>query len=69
LSFDSGRGIDPEIIQEGVKAFFTTRERSTGLGLSNVRSIVETHGGTIELLNNDPPPGLTARISLPLYQM
>ena len=65
---DRGTGLAPGILPEVFKPFFTTRTRGAGLGLSIVKSIVETHGGKIELLNNDPEPGLTATVSLPLAQ-
>lgn len=65
---DSGTGLAPEILPEVFKPFFTTRTRGAGLGLSIVKSIIETHGGQIELQNNNSGPGLTASVSLPLAQ-
>ena len=65
---DQGAGVPPEILSEVFKPFFTTRARGSGLGLSIVKNIIEMHGGTIELINNDPPPGLTAEIILPLFE-
>ena len=65
---DRGTGISPELLPEVFKPFFTTRTRGTGLGLSIVKSIVETHGGLIELFNNEPAPGLTVEVILPLAQ-
>lgn len=65
---DFGSGIPPEIINRIFEPFFTTRKGGTGLGLSIVRRIVENHNGTISLYNNDPPPGVTAKICLPLYE-
>jgi len=62
---DKGTGIAPEIMPEVFKPFFTTRARGSGLGLSIVNNIVETHGGRIKLVNNDPPPGLTVELYLP----
>jgi PAS domain S-box-containing protein len=63
---DAGSGIHPDNLSRIFEPFFTTRKSGTGLGLSIVRRIVESHGGSIELFNNDPPPGLTAEIRLPL---
>ena len=63
---DQGKGIKPEFMDEVFKPFFSTRSRGTGLGLSIVKSIVETHGGRIRIFNNEPPPGLTVEIDLPL---
>ena len=62
---DQGTGIKPEIMSEVFKPFFTTRPRGAGLGLSIVKSIVETHGGDIHIYNNNPPPGLTVELYLP----
>jgi signal transduction histidine kinase len=63
---DQGEGIKPEIMEEIAKPFFTTRKRGTGLGLSIVKSIVENHGGSLRIFNNDPPPGVTVEVELPL---
>ena len=38
---------------------------SFGLGLSIARSIAESHGGTLELLDG-APKGLVARLTLPV---
>jgi signal transduction histidine kinase len=65
---DRGTGVSPEILPEVFKPFFTTRTRGAGLGLSIVKSIIETHGGQTELFNNDPGPGLTVEVTLPLAQ-
>lgn len=63
---DSGTGIENAAITRIFDPFFTTRKGGTGLGLSLVRNIVEQHGGRISVYNNDPPPGTTAQVSLPL---
>ncbi len=65
---DRGAGISGEVMPEVFKPFFTTRARGAGLGLSIVKNIVETHGGTIELINNDPPPGLRVDVVLPVFE-
>ncbi|NOY24878.1 MAG: HAMP domain-containing histidine kinase [Oligoflexia bacterium] len=42
----------------------TAGEISSGLGLAIAREIVELHGGSIGMFNNDPAPGATFWISL-----
>jgi signal transduction histidine kinase len=56
-------------MQEVFKPFFTTRSRGSGLGLSIVHNIIEIHCGSITLKNNDPPPGLTVEVALPVCEV
>jgi PAS domain S-box-containing protein len=48
---DSGTGMPPEVQQRIFEPFFTTKEvgKGTGLGLSTVMSLVNAHGGFVEL--------------------
>jgi two-component system NtrC family sensor kinase len=46
---DNGRGIPEKIISRIYEPFFSTKEAGTGLGLSISYSIVEAHGGHIEV--------------------
>jgi signal transduction histidine kinase len=46
---DSGCGIPKESVGRVFEAFFTTRQKGTGLGLALVRKIVESHSGRIWL--------------------
>ncbi len=66
---DTGPGIAPEIINHIFEPFYTTKEEGegTGLGLSMVYRIVETHGGDIAAENN-VGGGATFTIRLPLKQ-
>ncbi len=63
---DRGPGMPPEDLSKVFEPFFTKRKGGTGLGVTIVRGIVEQHGGTIRYYNNEPGPGLTAEITLPV---
>jgi two-component system, OmpR family, sensor histidine kinase BaeS len=69
---DTGIGV-PEEDRERVFSRFwrgtEARERSRsgfGIGLSVVREIVEVHGGTVSFAANEPGPGTTFVVRLPL---
>jgi signal transduction histidine kinase len=66
---DSGTGIKPEHLDHIFEPFFTTRRKGTGLGLAIVKHILEGHGGTIYIRNNENAPGSTVEIRLPLCQI
>lgn len=46
---DNGTGIDKNIIDQIFEQFFTTKESGTGIGLSMVKSIVDSMGGKISV--------------------
>jgi len=48
---DEGQGIADEIMEKIWDPFFTTKEMGTGLGLGIVKNIIESHGGSIQILN------------------
>lgn len=66
---DSGPGIPPNTLPYIFRRYFTTRSRQggTGLGLYNVRAIVEAHGGTVEA-ENRKGEGTAFVVWLPLYE-
>ena len=62
---DSGAGMNGETLARIFQAFFTTKPKGMGLGLSISRTIVEAHGGTLSA-HSVPGKGSTFRIELPL---
>jgi len=61
---DRGPGIDASTEERLFEPFFTTKTTGTGLGLSNARNIVESHGGNI-LFQNIASGGARFTIRLP----
>jgi two-component system NtrC family sensor kinase len=65
---DTGAGIAAAHLSKIFDPFFTTKEvgKGTGLGLAICQSIVEQHGGRIEVASRGPGQGTTVSIRLPL---
>jgi signal transduction histidine kinase len=61
---DSGPGIDPEHVERVFDAFYTTKSRGVGMGLSICRSIIEAHGGRLWAGANEPK-GAAFQFTLP----
>jgi signal transduction histidine kinase len=61
---DDGPGIAEENQAKIFEPFFTTKFTGTGLGLAIARSLVEQHGGSLEL-ETTPGDGTTFFIFLP----
>ncbi len=61
---DDGPGISPENSEKIFEPFFTTKFSGTGLGLAIARSLVDQHGGSIDL-ESEPGQGTTFFIFLP----
>ena len=61
---DSGTGIDPAIIERLFEAFYTTKAKGMGVGLSISRSIITRHGGRLWAEANHGP-GATFSFSIP----
>jgi two-component system sensor histidine kinase PilS (NtrC family) len=62
---DTGCGIKGENLQMIFDPFYSTKEMGTGLGLAIAHSIVESHGGTVEV-RSAPGKGTVFKIVLPL---
>ena len=60
---DTGIGIPAEDLEHLFEPFFTRKTRGTGLGLANVKRILEEHGGTVEI---DSTPGEGTKVLLRL---
>jgi len=62
---DSGKSIDAKVIPNLFEAFYTTKPRGMGMGLTIVRSIIENHGGRTWATRN-PGRGTTLEFVLPV---
>lgn len=62
---DNGPGLDLSTKDKTQELFFTTKEQGTGIGLSVVNVVAESHGGSFEL-ENRKEGGACARLCLPL---
>lgn len=51
---DDGEGIPPEVRQRIFDPFYTTKSTGTGLGLSVVERVMESHGGWVSLEPRQP---------------
>jgi signal transduction histidine kinase len=61
---DSGAGVDPQHLPHVFTPFFTSKASGTGLGLSNVKRIVEAHGGRV-MVGGWPGGGAVFSMRLP----
>lgn len=62
---DSGPGIPPELLKNIYQMHFTTKDGGTGIGLYVARSVVESHGGRIDV-ETDPGHGTRFEVRLPI---
>jgi len=61
---DAGVGLDAQAIKRVFEAFYTTKPKGMGIGLSISRSIIESHDGRLWAQANDGP-GATFLFCLP----
>ena len=61
---DTGSGMDEETLAKVFRAFYTTKQGGSGLGLPTARKIIEAHGGTIDI-ESTPGRGTKVTIWLP----
>ena len=61
---DTGPGMNAETLAKVFRAFYTTKQGGSGLGLPTARKIVEAHGGTIDI-ESAPGRGTKVTIWLP----
>jgi PAS domain S-box-containing protein len=61
---DTGVGLPPEREEQIFRAFFTTKDNGTGMGLPITRSIIESHGGRL-WVTNTARQGATFQFTLP----
>ena len=63
---DNGRGMSEEFIEKHLfKPFYTTKWKGLGIGLYQCKSIVEAHGGSINV-NSKEGVGTDFTVYLPL---
>ena len=66
---DNGPGIDPAFRHRLFTPFVTSKQDGLGIGLSICRTIAESHGGSLDLIEDRDPtrlPGAVFRLRLPL---
>ncbi|HEU4365103.1 MAG TPA: ATP-binding protein [Candidatus Krumholzibacteria bacterium] len=62
---DGGPGIEPAMLKDVTRPFFTTRVDGSGLGLTVVRSVMEEHGGELRI-ESAAGAGAHVTLSFPL---
>ena len=64
---DTGSGIKKENLQKIFDPLFSTKIKGTGLGLSGVASLVESHGGKLEV-ESEVDKGSIFMVKLPIQR-
>jgi two-component system sensor histidine kinase TtrS len=66
---DNAAGFDPAHAGSFFENGFSTKNRSSGIGLYQCASIIKSHGGNIELSSAGLEQGATVKVTLPLETM
>jgi C4-dicarboxylate-specific signal transduction histidine kinase len=64
---DSGPGLEAQSLDHLFDAFYSTKPRGLGIGLSICRAIIEAHGGRL-WASASQPHGATFQFTLPLFR-
>lgn len=62
---DSGTGFSPEFLRQGIRPFFSLKQKGSGLGLVMVQRFARDQGGQLKLENDESGHGKVT-LSLPL---
>jgi two-component system sensor histidine kinase HydH len=62
---DTGVGMSEETLSRAFDLFFTTKPEGTGLGMALVRSVIDLHGGSLEV-QSAQGRGTRVRVRLPV---
>ena len=63
---DSGPGISEYEAGKIFEPFYTTKPEGMGMGLAIIRSIIDSHGGELDVQANESEAGTTFKFTLPL---
>jgi len=63
---DSGPGISDYEASKIFEPFYTTKPEGMGMGLAIIRSIVDSHGGELDVQKNENEAGTTFKFTLPI---
>lgn len=64
---DTGKGMTATELSQAFDPFYTTKATGTGLGLAIVKTVVDQHGGQIDLVS-EPGKGTRMTITLPAVE-
>ncbi len=65
---DNGPGIPAEAMEQLFEPFFTTRTHGTGLGLAVVRTVAQSHKGSVSVVNQ-PEGGACFTLRIPVLNL